>query len=349
MLNFIKKLVGLFIITCLFITNPLAANITITGAGATFPYPIYAKWAEFYQKIAHVNINYQSIGSGGGIKQIEANTIAFGATDKPLSVKQLKQANLIQFPAIIGGVVPIIHLQNIKSNQLRLSGKILADIYLGKIKFWNDPQILQLNPKLLLPKLSITVAHRSDGSGTTFLFTHYLSQVNTEWAKQVSHSTAVAWPTGIGGKGNEGVAVYIQKVNGAIGYVEYAYAKESKLTMILLQNKSGTYVQANIDSFTAAAKNATWNKASQFNEILTNQSGEASWPIVGASFILLHKTQTYPIRAKEILNFFNWAFNHGQEMAKQLDYVPLPVSVILQIQNMWQTEIVDKNGHSIWH
>lgn len=338
---FITALLSIFSMTA-------AASVVLTGAGATFPYPLYVKWAQAYKTSSGNQLNYQPIGSGGGIKQIQAKTVDFGASDKPLTSEELRKANLVQFPAVVGGVVSIVNLPDIKNNELILSGDVLANIYLGNIKNWNDTKIAALNPSISLPNLPITVVHRSDGSGTTFLFTDYLSKASVDWQKKVGSNTAVAWPTGIGGKGNEGVASYVQRVKGGIGYVEYAYAKQGGLFYTKLQNKSGQAVSPSLESFQAAAANAEWNGKSDFAEILTDEAGQASWPITGATFILMQAKQTNPQTAEQVLKFFDWAYQNGQTMAKQLDYVPLPDNVIASIRNYWKEQILDQNGQPIW-
>jgi len=328
--------------------NPAAAAVDITGAGATFPYPVYAKWAEAYKAKTGVAMNYQSIGSGGGIKQIEAKTVDFGASDKPLEPKELDANGLMQFPMIMGGVVPVVNIKGIGAGQVKLKGAVLADIYLGKIKKWNDPAIKALNGGLALPDEAISVIHRSDGSGTTFIFTHYLSEVSPEWKQKVGEDASVAWPTGVGGKGNEGVASYASRINGAIGYVEYAYALQNKLAFVLLQNKAGKYVKPSAETFQAAAANADWAKAPGFYLLLTNQPGAESWPITGASFILIYKNPPKPEATKQVLDFFDWAYHNGAEMASQLDYVPIPVKVIKLVEDTWKTQI-KAGGKSVWN
>jgi len=326
-----------------------ALAIDLTGAGATFPYPIYAKWAEAYKAKTGVGINYQSIGSGGGIAQIKAKTVDFGASDMPLKPEDLQTAGLTQFPAIIGGVVPIINLEGVAPGAMRLTGAVLGDIYLGKIKNWNDKLIADLNPTLKLPADPITVVRRSDGSGTSFIWTDYLSKVNTDWKQKVGAGTAVAWPEGVGGKGNEGVAAYVQRIKGSIGYVEYAYAKRNKMTYTQVQNKDGQFVAPDDDTFQAAAAYADWKNAPGFFQILTDQPGKNSWPITGASFILMHTRQDKPQNAVEVLKFFDWALKNGQKMAADLDYVPMPDSVIKVIAESWKTQIKDGSGKAIWN
>jgi len=319
----------------------------ISGAGATFPYPIYAKWADAYKQQTGVSLNYQSIGSGGGIKQIEAKTVDFGASDKPLQPAELDANGLIQFPTVMGGVVPVVNVPGIGPGQLKLTGGVLADIYLGKVTKWNDPAIAGLNRGLNLPDRAISVVHRSDGSGTTFIFTHYLSQVSPEWAQKVGEDASVSWPTGVGGKGNEGVASYSQRIPGAIGYVEYAYALQNKLAYVQLQNMAGRFVSPSSESFQAAAANADWQKAPGYYLLLTNQPGDASWPITGATFILIHKRQAKPEVAAEVLGFFDWAYDHGDAMAESLDYVPMPDAVVSLVRKSW-SGIVGADGKSVW-
>lgn len=329
----------------LLVTSAFAMNIT--GAGATFPYPIYAKWAEAYHAKTGVKLNYQSIGSGGGIKQITNKTVDFGASDMPLTPEDLEKKGLIQFPTVVGGVVPVINIAGIKANQLKLSGEVLADIYLKKITRWNDPAIKALNPSLTLPNAIIAVVHRSDGSGTTFVFTNYLSKVSSAWNKDVGANTAVSWPTGLGGKGNEGVASYVQRIKNSIGYVEYAYAKQNNMASTMLQNADGQFVKPDIASFQSAAKYANWEKAPGMYEILTNEAGKESWPIAGATFILMHKTQAQPETAREVVKFFNWSYENGDKMAKSLDYVPMPDSVVELINTQWKNQLKNKNGASL--
>ena len=306
----------------------------VTGAGATFPAPLYAKWAEAYQKATGNKINYQSVGSGAGIKQIKAKTVDFGASDMPFKPEDLEKEGLQQFPTVIGGVVPVVSVQGIKGGDLKLTGPVLADIFLGKISKWNDKAIAALNPKLALPDQPIAVVRRADGSGTTFIFTNYLSKVSEEWKTKVSEGTAVQWPTGTGGKGNEGVSAFVQQLPGSIGYVEYAYAKQNKMAYVVIQNAAGNFVSPDDLTFKAAAAGAEWTK-SGFYEILTNQAGKDAWPITGATFILMHKTQDKPAQASEALKFFSWAYKNGGKMSEDLDYVALPDALVKTIETSW--------------
>src|SRR6185369_11012806 len=311
-----------------------AANIT--GAGATFPYPIYSKWAEAYRAKTGVGLNYQSIGSGGGIKQILAKTVDFGASDAPLEPAQLEKDGLVQFPMVMGGVVPVVNIEGIKPGALRLSGAVLADIYLGKISKWNAPAIAALNPGVKLPDQDITVVARSDGTGTTFIFTNYLSKLSAEWKEKAGNNTSVKWPAGVSGKGNEGVAAYVQRLTGSIGYVEYAYATQNKMSYALLQNKDGNFVGPDDKTFRAAAANAQWDKAPGFYLLMTDQPGKESWPITGATFILMHKKQEKPENAAIALKFFDWAYEAGDKLALDLDYVPMPDSVVKLVKAEWK-------------
>jgi len=320
----------------------------ITGAGATFPYPIYAKWADAYKTKTGIGLNYQSIGSGGGIKQIEAKTVDFGASDMPLKPEDLEKNGLMQFPTVVGGVVPVINLKGLKAGELKLDGATLAGIFLGKITKWNDPAIASVNNGLKLPDDNITVVHRSDGSGTSFIFTHYLSQVSPDWKSSVGEGTAVSWKAGTGGKGNEGVASYVQRIKGSIGYVEYAYALQNKMNHVQMKNHDGHFVQPEDSSFQAAAAGAEWSKAPGLYLLLTDAPGAKSWPIAGATFILMHKTQDKPATAKEVLKFFDWAYANGDKMASDLDYVPLPDSVVKLIHSAWDKQIKDASGKMIW-
>ena len=327
---------------------PAAMAIDITGAGATFPYPIYAKWADSFKKQTNVSMNYQSIGSGGGIKQIKAKTVDFGASDMPLKPDELEKAGLVQFPAIVGGNVIVYNIKGVETGKLKLTGALVADIFLGKVVKWNDGAIAKLNPGVNLPADSISVVHRSDGSGTTFIFANYLSKVSDEWKSKVGEGTSVNWPVGVGGKGNEGVASYVQKLNGAIGYVEYAFAKQNKLAVAAMQNKAGEFVLPNDLTFKAAATNAHWEQSAGFYEILTDQPGKTSWPMTGASFILMHKAQEKPENAKQVLSFFEWAFKSGGKAAEDLDYVPLPDSLVKLIQTEWRAKLKDAAGKPIY-
>jgi phosphate transport system substrate-binding protein len=342
----VRRSGALGLAAALFSVSALAADIT--GAGATFPYPIYSKWADAYKKQTGVGMNYQSIGSGGGIKQITAKTVQFGASDMPMKADELDKYGLMQFPAIMGGVVPVYNIKGVASGQITLSGPLLADIYLGKVKKWNDAAIAKQNPGLRLPDQAISVVHRSDGSGTTFLFANYLSKVSDEWKSAVGEGTSVKWPTGVGGKGNEGVAAYVGRIDGAIGYVEYAYAKQNKLPAAKMVNRDGALVSPDDGAFKAAAAGADWKSVPGMAVLLTDQPGKGAWPITGASFILIHKSQPQPEGAKEVLKFFDWAFKNGQQMAAELDYVPMPDSVVSMIQSAWKNEIRDGAGKPVY-
>jgi phosphate transport system substrate-binding protein len=320
----------------------------ITGAGATFPYPIYAKWAEAYKKATGIGLNYQSIGSGGGIKQIKAKTVDFGASDMPLKAEDLNAGGLTQFPAIMGGVVPIVNLPGLQPGQLKLTGDVLAGIYMGKITKWNAPEITVLNPGVKLPADDITVVHRADGSGTSFLFTDFLSKVNADFKSTVGAGTAVKWPVGVGGKGNEGVAANVQRIKGSIGYVEYAYAKKNNMQFTQLKNRDGQFVSPDDASFKAAAAGADWAKTPGFAVVLTDQPGKVSWPITGASFILMHKVQADTAKGKEVLKFFDWAYKNGGPMATDLDYVAMPAPVVKMVQDSWKAELKDGSGKAVW-
>ena len=324
------------------------AAATINGAGATFPYPVYSQWAYVYHKKTGVRFNYQAIGSGGGIKQIKAKTVDFGASDAPLKPEELDAAGLMQFPMIMGGVVPVVNIAGIGVNKLVLSGDVLADIYLNKITRWNDSRIKKLNPRVNLPDEAIAVVHRADGSGTTWIFTNYLSKISADWAKNVGNNKAVSWPTGLGGKGNQGVAAFVSKVPGSIGYVEYAYALQSHMASVRLINRNGNVVSPTAVNFQAAAAGADWAHAKGYYMVLTNQPGAKSWPITGASFILMYKSQANPATAKEVLKFFNWSYKHGAKMAMKLDYVPMPAKVINMVEKTWSAEIRTANGGKIW-
>lgn len=323
------------------------SDVTVNGAGATFPYPVYAAWANKYNELTGVRINYQSIGSGGGIQQIKAKTVDFGASDAPLTADELDADGLMQFPMIVGGVVPVLNISGVKPGELKLTPALLAGIFLGKVKKWNDPAIVKENPGLTLPDKDITVVHRADGSGTTWIFTNYLDKVSPEWHSGVGTGKAVEWPTGSGGKGNEGVAAYVHRIDGSIGYVEYAYALQSKMNDVQLQNKAGEYVKPSIESFQAAAANADWENAPGFYVVLTNEPGEDSWPITGASYILVHKQMKDPKVAKATLEFFDWSYQHGQDTAKDLDYVPVPDNVVKLVRDRWAKEIT-ADGKPVW-
>ncbi|GHU27908.1 phosphate-binding protein PstS [Betaproteobacteria bacterium] len=317
----------------------------VTGAGASFPAPLYTRWAADYNKETGHRINYQSIGSSAGLKQIEAKTVDFGASDAPLTDAVLQEKGLVQFPMAVGGIVPIVNIQGIEPGQLKLDGKVLGDIYLGKITKWNAAAIAAINPGLKLPDVDIAVVRRADGSGTSFGFTNYLSKVNPEWKEKVGEGTAVNWPTGLGGKGNEGVSAFVGKLDGAIGYVEYAYAKRNKLAHTQMQNSAGKFVQPSEASFKAAAAGAEWEKS--FYQILTDQPGDESWPVTSATFIVMHKTQDKPAQAAAALNFFAWAYQNGDAEASKLDYVSMPPSVKAISAKAWQS-IADASGKPVW-
>ena len=311
----------------------------ISGAGATFPYPIYAKWAEAYRAKTGIGLNYQSIGSGGGIAQIKAKTVTFGASDKPLSPAELEPAGLTQFPTVVGGVVPVVNIAGINPGGMVLNGETLADIYLGRVAKWNDPEIKKLNPSLKLPGQAIAIVHRSDGSGTTFIFTNYLSKKNPGWASQVGAATSVEWPAGIGAKGNEGVAGNVAQTSGSIGYVEYAYAKQNHLDFVRMINRDGAAVSPTAAAFQAAAAKADWVHSKDFYVVLTDQPGNEAWPIAGATFILLYKQPPDPAATREALKFFKWAYEDGAQLAESLDYVPLPASTVQAIEKSWHDNI----------
>jgi phosphate transport system substrate-binding protein len=316
-----------------------ARAVDITGAGATFPFPVYSKWADAYKKETGNGLNYQSIGSGAGIKQILAKTVTFGATDAPLKADKLEKDGLLQWPMVMGAIVPVVNVEGVKPGELVLSGELLGDIYLGKVAKWDDPAIAKLNPNLKLPSAAIAVVHRSDGSGTSFNFTNYLSKVNAEWKSKVGEGTAVEWPAGVGAKGNEGVSGNIGQTRNSIGYVEYAYAKQNKLTYAALVNKAGKTVQPTVAAFQAAAANADWAHAPGYYVILTDQPGETSWPITAATFILMHKEPVDKVASAEAIKFFKWSFDKGGKMAEDLDYIPMPDSVVKQIEKTWTSEI----------
>jgi phosphate transport system substrate-binding protein len=334
-MNFMKTIVAAGLVAAS--TSAFAADIT--GAGATFPFPIYSKWADAYKKETGNGLNYQSIGSGGGIKQIEAKTVTFGATDMPLKVDQLTKEGLVQWPMVMGAIVPVINVDGIKPGEVVFDGQTLADIYLGKITKWDDPAIKKLNPKVSLPSEAITVVRRSDGSGTTFNFTDYLSKASAEWKTKVGSGTAVEWPVGVGAKGNEGVSGNISQTRNSIGYVEYAYAKQNKLTFTALVNKAGKSVQPTVASFQAAASNADWANAPGYYVILTDQPGEQSWPITASTFILMHREPADKATSAEAVKFFKWAFANGGKMAEELDYIPMPDAVVKLIEKTWSADI----------
>ena len=327
--------------------NTLAQSVTINGAGATFPFPIYSQWAYEYEKLTGMKLNYQSIGSGGGITQIKAKTVDFGASDAPLKKDELSLAGLAQFPMIIGGIVPVVNIKGIEAGKLQLTPALLADIFLGKITKWDDPAIKKVNPNLPLPTRDITIVHRADSSGTTWIFTNYLAKMSNEWKQKVGNDKAVAWPTGVGGKGNEGVAAYVKRVEGGIGYVEYAYAKQNKMTFTLLQNQAGKFPTPSIESFQAAAAGADWKNAPALYMVLIDQPGDDSWPITGASYILVQKSQTKAELAPAMFKFFDWCFKSGADLAKKLDYVPLPNNVVDLVEATWKSEI-SAGGKPVW-
>jgi phosphate transport system substrate-binding protein len=327
-------------ILCLLLTSALfgvshAANIT--GAGASFPAPLYGKWAEAYNKETGIEVNYQSIGSSAGVNQIKAKTVDFGATDAPLTDADLAANNLVQFPTVIGGVVPVVNIEGVKPGDFTLTGEVLGDIYLGKITKWNDPALVALNPGVTLPDQKITVVRRADGSGTTFIFTDYLGKVNADWASKVGTGNTVNWPVGTGGKGNEGVAAFVGRLKGSIGYVEYAYAKQNNMTYAKMKNAAGVVVAPNADTFDAALANVNWSES--FAQSLTNQPGKDAWPMTATTFILVHKTADQPEKIQSVIKFFGWAYEKGGDAARQLDYVPLPDALITQIKAMWAKEI----------
>jgi len=322
---------------------PVAAQ-DVTGAGASFPAPVYAKWADAYNKATGARVNYQSVGSGAGIRQIKGKTVDFGASDAPLKDDELVKDGLMQFPTVIGGVVPVVNIPGVKPGEMRITGQVLGDIYLGKITKWNDAALTALNPGVKLPDAAISVVRRADGSGTSFLFTNYLSKVNAEWKEKVGEGTAVNWPTGAGGKGNEGVSAFVQRLPNSIGYVEYAYAKQNKMSHVLMRNKDGVFVGPDDLNFKAAAAGAEWSKS--FYQILTDQPGKDAWPITGATFIMMHTTQDKPGQATAALKFFDWAFRNGDTMAAELEYVVLPDAVKNLVRNSW-ANIKDASGKAV--
>jgi phosphate transport system substrate-binding protein len=331
------------------VAAPLTASAAdISGAGATFPYPIYAKWADTYKKDTGVGLNYQSIGSGGGIKQIQAKTVVFGATDAPLSGAELEKSGLVQFPMVMGGIVPVLNLDGVKPGELVIDGPTLAKIFLGQVKTWDDAALKKLNPNVKLPSQAIAVVHRSDGSGTTFNFTDYLAKVSPDWKSKVGSATAVEWPVGIGAKGNEGVANNVANTRGSIGYVEYAYAKQNKLTYANMVNKDGKTVSPTSETFQAAAANADWNSVPGYGVILSDQPGAQSWPMTAATFILIHKQPQDPAAAAAALKFFSWAYEKGDKAAEELDFVPMPAAVVGAVEKMWASNIKDAGGKPLF-
>ena len=317
----------------------------VTGAGATFPAPLYAKWADAYNKATGARINYQSVGSGAGIRQIKGKTVDFGASDMPLKDEELEKDGMVQFPTVIGGVVPIVNIPGIQPGQIRLTGQILGDIYLGNIKKWNDAALTAINPGVPLPNADIQVVRRADGSGTSFIFTNYLSKVNAEWKSKVGEGTAVNWPVGAGGKGNEGVAAFVQRLPNSIGYVEYAYVKQNKMTFTLMRNRDGQFVPPSEEAFKAAAAGADWNKT--FYQITTEQPGKDAWPLTNPTYIMMYKTQDKPANAAAALKFFDWAYSNGDKAADELDYVALPASVKELVRKQWAAQIKDASGKAI--
>ncbi|MDR3452105.1 MAG: phosphate ABC transporter substrate-binding protein PstS [Rhodoferax sp.] len=341
-MKFSATMISLAAVSLVYAMPANAQNVT--GAGSTFGAPIYSKWASDYNKITGVKINYQSVGSGAGMQQIDAKTVDFGASDMPLKDEDLAKKGEMQFPTVIGGVIPVVNVKGIAPGQLKLNGQVLGDIYLAKITKWNDPAIKALNPTLALPDATITPVRRADGSGTTFIFTNYLSKVNAEWKAKVGEGTAVNWPAGAGGKGNEGVAAFVGRLPNSIGYLEYAYVKQNKMTYALMQNSAGNFVSPDAAAFKAAAAGADWTKS--FYQILTDEPGKDSWPITGATFILLHKVQDKPAQGAVTLKFFEWAYQNGDQAAEGLDYVPLPASVKAIVQKSWG-EIKDASGKAV--
>ncbi len=340
----VKKL----ILTLLAAIAVSAQAADLTGAGATFPYPIYSKWAEAYKSATGIGLNYQSIGSGGGIRQIKGKTVDFGASDMPLKQDELDKDGLMQFPAIIGGVVPVVNIEGVAAGQLKLTPQVIADIYMGKITKWDHKSITEINPGLKLPSANIAVVHRSDGSGTTFIWTNWLSKTVPEWADKIKDGPAVKWPVGVGGKGNEGVSNIVQQLKNSIGYVEYAYAKRNKIPHAQVRNRAGNFVQPDDATFKAAAAGADWANAPGFYLLLTDQSAKDAWPITGASFILMHRQQAEALTGRAVLKFFDWSYKNGAKMSEELEYVHLPSSVISLVQNHWKTQLKDKDGNAIW-
>jgi phosphate transport system substrate-binding protein len=345
-MNFVKLITTS--LTAVMFTVSVAAAADITGAGATFPFPIYSKWAEAYKKETGIGLNYQSIGSGGGIRQIRAKTVDFGATDMPLKGSDLAKDGLIQFPTVMGALVPAINVSGVSARELKFTGQVLADIYLGKIERWNDPRIATLNPDVKLPNAVINVVYRSDGSGTTFVWADYLSRVSDEWKNKMGANTSIQWVVGVGGRGNEGVSATVKQISNSIGYVEYAYAKQNNLAYGLVQNAAGNFPIPDDKTFQAAAEGADWTAAPGFGIILNNQPGKDAWPITSATFILMHVKPSDPARAKATLAFFDWAYKNGDKLALDLEYVPLPNSVKDKVRESWAKEIKDSAGKSIY-
>jgi len=334
------------LVAAVVVADPVSAALAqeVTGAGASFPAPIYAKWADAYNKATGVRVNYQSVGSGAGLRQIRGKTVDFGASDAPLKDEELAADGLMQFPTVIGGVVPVVNLKGIEAGKLKLTGQVLGDIYLGKITSWNDPAIVSLNSGVALPDAKIAVVRRADGSGTSFLFTNYLSKTNAEWKEKVGEGTAVNWPTGAGGKGNEGVSAFVQRLPNSIGYVEYVYAKQNKMAYVMMRNQSGTFVAPSDANFKAAAAGADWSKT--FYQVLTDQAGKDAWPITGATFIMMHVKQDKPAQAAAAVKFFEWAYTSGDQMADELDYVPMPDAVKKAVRAQWR-RMTDASGKAI--
>ena len=332
------------LVAAAFVHVPAFAQ-NVTGAGASFPAPLYSKWASDFAKATGTQVNYQSVGSGAGLKQIEAKTVDFGASDAPLKDEELQAKGLMQFPTVIGGVIPVVNITGIKPGELKLSGAVLGDIYLGKVTKWNDPAIKALNGSLALPDAAIAPVRRADGSGTSFLFTNYLSKVNADWKSKVGEGTAVNWPVGTGGKGNEGVAAFVKQLPNSIGYVEYAYVKQNKMAYAQMQNAAGTFVSPDDSAFKAAAGAADWSKS--FYQVLTNQADKGAWPITGATFILMQKVQDKPANAASVLKFFDWAYKSGDKTADDLDYVPMPDAVKVTIAKAWADNIKDASGKPV--
>jgi phosphate transport system substrate-binding protein len=348
MRNSVKGFVSGALTAAIACAATLAHAADISGAGATFPYPIYSKWADAYKKETGNGLNYQSIGSGGGIKQIQAKTVTFGASDAPLKGEDLDKFGLAQFPMVMGAIVPVVNLEGIKPGDLVLDGPTLAKIFLGEVKIWNDPAIQKLNAGVKLPNQAIAIVHRSDGSGTTYNFAYYLAEVSPDWKTKVGVNTAVEWPAGIGAKGNEGVANNVANTKGAIGYVEYAYAKQNKLTHTKMVNKDGKVVAPSSESFQAAAASADWNSKPGYGVILANQPGATSWPMTAATWILMYKKPQDSAAATEALKFFAWSFAKGDKMAEELDYVPMPDKIVADIEKMWSAEIKDETGKPLF-